>query len=88
MHEHVSEVCHHRLFQWRDKSLHGEFLKKVEKGEEISESFHWLVLGLLKMPTKVLIIAAQDQALAIGAIKHHIYGMSSTRYMQIIYLNI
>ena len=28
------------------------------------------------MPTEVQIIAAQDQALAVRAIKHHIYGMS------------
>ena len=78
MHEYVAEVSHCRLLQWRGKSLHGEFLKKVEKGGEISESFYWLVLGLLKMPTEVLITAAQDQALAVGAIKHHIYGMSSS----------
>ena len=51
-------------------------MKKVENGGEVSESFHWLVRGLLKMPTEVQIIVAQDQALAVRAIKHHIYGMS------------
>ena len=69
--EYVSEIHHHRLLQWKSKSLHGEFLKKVENGGEVSESFHWLVCGLLKMPTEVQIIAAQDQALAVRAIKHH-----------------
>ena len=42
--EYVSEVCRHRLLQWKSKSLHGEFLKKVENGGEVSASFHWLVL--------------------------------------------
>ena len=35
--EYVSEVRHHRLLQWRSKSLHGEFLKKVQKGGKVSE---------------------------------------------------
>ena len=71
--EYVSEIRCHRLLQWKSKSLHGEFLKKVENGGEVSESFHWLVHGLLKMPTEVQIIATQDQALAVRSIKHHIY---------------
>ena len=80
--EYVSEIHRHRLLQWMSKSLHGEFLKKVEKGGEVSESFHWLVRGLLKMPTETQIIAAQDQALAVRAIKHHIrIWYVSTCYM-------
>ena len=51
-------------------------MKKVKKGGEISKNFHRLVRGLLKMPTEMQIIAAQDQVLAVRAIKDHIYGMS------------
>ena len=52
-------------------------MKKVENGGEVGESFHWLVHGLLKMPTGVQkIIAIQGQAVVTRAIKHHIYGMS------------
>ena len=34
-----------RIVQWRNKSLHGEFLKKVDKGGDISVSFYGWSVG-------------------------------------------
>ena len=42
-----------RIVQWRNKSLHGEFLKKVDKGGDISVSFLWLERGLLKIISEI-----------------------------------
>ena len=39
-------------------------------------SFKWLLYGRLKITTEAQKVAAQDQALAVRAVQHHIYGMS------------
>ena len=65
--DYVTEVRQQRLLQWKGKALHGEFLKKVAKGGELSLSFKWLLYGRLKIPTEAQVVAAQDQALAVRA---------------------
>ena len=74
--DYISEACQQRLLKWRDKALHGEFLRKVDSGGELSLSFKWLLYGRLKIPTEAQVVAAQDQALAVRAVQNHIYGMS------------
>ena len=74
--DYVTEVRQQQLLQWKGKALHGEFLKKVAKGGELSLSFKWLLYSHLKIPTEAQVVAAQDQALAVRAVHHHIYGMS------------
>ena len=48
----------------------------MAKGGELSLSFKWLLYGHLKIPTEAQVVVAQDQALAVRAVQHHIYGMS------------
>ena len=74
--DYISEARQQRLLKWRDKALHGEFLRKVDSGGELSLSFKWLLYGRLKIPTEAQVVAAQDQALAVRAVQNHIYGMS------------
>ena len=73
--DYTVECCQCRIVQWRNKSLHGEFLKKVDKGGDLFVSFLWLEHGLLKIISETQIIAAQDQALAVRAIQSAIYGL-------------
>jgi len=72
----VAEARQRRLQQWRNKSLHGEFLRKVDKGGELSLSFYWLKYGRLKIQTEAQLVAAQDQALGVRAVQNRIYGMA------------
>ena len=72
----MSEVCQQRLFQWRNKEIHGEFLEKAESGGEFSLSFNWLVSGQLKMTTEAQTMAAQDQTLPVRAVQNCIYRLS------------
>ena len=66
--DHIGEPCQQQLLQWRDKALHGEYLRKVDSGGELSLSFKWLLYGHLKMPMEALVVAAKDQALAVRAV--------------------
>jgi len=72
----VAEARQRCLQQWRNKALHGEFLKKVDSGGEFSLSFYWLKYGRLKMQTEAQVVAAQDQALAVRAVQNRIYGLA------------
>jgi len=67
--DYIVECCQR---QWRNKSLHGELLKKLDKGGYL---FISLELGLLKIISETQIIAVQDQALAVRAIQSSIYGL-------------
>jgi len=73
--EFVADACQRRLDNWRNKALHGEFLKKVDNGGELGLSFTWMIRGHLKMPTEAQVIAAQDQALPVRAVLSRIYGL-------------
>ena len=72
----VTKACQQWLLQWKSKALHGEFLKKVANGGELSLRFKWLLYGRLMIPTEAQVLAAQDQALAVRAVQQHIYGIS------------
>lgn len=43
--DNVVEACQQQLLQWKEKALHGEFLKKVSSIGELSLSFWWLMYG-------------------------------------------
>ena len=70
-----NDACQWRLDNWRTKALHGEFLKKVDDGGELSLCFTWMIKGHLKMPTEAQVEAAQNQTLPVRAVQSHIYGM-------------
>ena len=74
--DYISEAHQGQLLQWRDKALHGAFLRKIGSGGELSLSFKWLLYSHLKIPTEVQVVAVQDLALAVRAVQNHIYGMS------------
>lgn len=49
---------------WRDKPLHGQYLKRMDKVQiNKDQSFMWLKRGRMKPESEALVIAAQDQAL-------------------------
>ena len=61
-----------RKEQWREKVMHGQFVRQTE---EIlgNESWFWLKKGSLKRETESLIMAVQEQALATNLMKARIY---------------
>ena len=65
--EFVADAHQRRFDNWRNRALHGEFLKKVDNGGELG------LKGCFKMPTEG--VAAQDQALPVRAVQSRIYGM-------------
>ena len=73
--EFVAHACRWKLDNWKNKALHGEFLKKSDNGGELGLSFSWMMKGCLKVPTEAQFIAAQDQALPVRAVQSRIYGM-------------
>ena len=72
----VVEVCQEQLLQWKEKALHGKFLKKVSSTGELSLNFWWLMYSRLKLPTEAQVVVAQDKALAVRVVQNHIYGIS------------
>jgi hypothetical protein len=50
-----------RMEGWKEKSLHGQYPKKVQENE--TDSWNWLKAGWLKKETEGLLLAAQDQTL-------------------------
>ena len=51
-----------RLTEWKEKALHGQFLRETESTEG-GNRWEWLKRGELKRETKSLLCAAQEQAL-------------------------
>ena len=45
--EFVADACQWKLENWRNKALHGEFLKKVDNGGELGLSFTLMMKGRL-----------------------------------------
>ena len=34
--DYVAEVCQQQLLQWKDKALHGEYLRNVNSGDALN----------------------------------------------------
>ncbi|KAJ7344837.1 hypothetical protein JRQ81_000787 [Phrynocephalus forsythii] len=62
-----------RAESWHNKTLHGQFLEKTNKGKVDEEkTWLWLTNGTLKKETEALIFAAQEQAIRTNAVKARI----------------
>ena len=65
-----------RLEAWKEKALHGQFIRKTE--ELGVTSWKWLLDGKLKKETEGMILAAQDQVLPTRNVQVKIYGKTGT----------
>jgi len=65
-----------RLEAWKEKPLHGQFIRRTE--EMGITSWNWLKEGKLKKETEGMILAAQDQALPTRNLQVKIYGKTGT----------
>jgi len=61
-----------RATEWREKPLHGQYIRDTERVTKLHDTFLWMKAGRLKKETEGLIIAAQDQALRTNTIKVNI----------------
>ena len=57
---------------WKDKVMHGQYIRKMAEGPDTVESWSWLHQQDLKKETEGFLIAAQDQALRTNYVKHKI----------------
>ena len=57
--------------QWLEKKFHGRLLKVTEK-VSTERTWQWLKRGHIKKVTEAMVCAAQEQALRVNSIKHHI----------------
>ena len=60
----ITEQKKMKLDGWRDKPLHGQYPSRTD---EKGVSWRWFQTGYLKKETESLLMAAQDQTLAITA---------------------
>ncbi|MEM7264392.1 MAG: hypothetical protein AAF370_00395 [Pseudomonadota bacterium] len=71
LHDYKNRIKQERIRDWKEKPLHGKFLKDVEEFAD-NESWRWLRNGYLKRESEGMICAAQEQALRTNSIKHAI----------------
>ena len=57
-----------RKTKWKEKTLHGQFLRQTEELAD-KDQWAWLTDGTLKRETESLIMAAQEQALRTNLVK-------------------
>ena len=67
------EMRKDRLKRWKEKALHGQYLRDTEGKVSKEDTVGWLRNGRLKKETEGMIVAAQDQVLSTNAIKVKIY---------------
>ena len=66
-----------RLIEWKEKALHGQFLREIKSTDD-GNRWEWLKQGELKRETEGVLFAAQEQALRVNAIKYSIDKASVT----------
>lgn len=69
--EYKQRVEEDRLKEWKEKPMHGLFLRQTDKLTD-KKTWAWLTKGDLKKETESLITAAQDQALWTNEVKTRI----------------
>jgi hypothetical protein len=62
------------LKKWREKPLHGQYIRQLDKDIDLKLTFLWLARGTLSIETEGFICAAQEQAIVTRAIASHIHG--------------
>jgi hypothetical protein len=66
------------LKEWREKPLHGQYIRQLDKDIDLNLTFSWLTRGTLSIETEGFICAAQEQAIVTRAIASHIHGANIT----------
>ena len=57
---------------WKDKRMHGQFLRQVDEATDSGKCWEWLRKSDLKVQTEALICAAQEQAIRTNYVKFNI----------------
>ena len=63
------------LQTWKNKPLHGQFLREIVDQVCIKSQWLWLQVGSFTKEMEGIIFAAQEQALSTNAVRAHIYKM-------------
>jgi len=58
-----------KLDSWKEKRLHGQFVREMPEMTHVEESWSWLRKAYLKIQTEALVCAGQEQALGINYVK-------------------
>ncbi|PFX13751.1 hypothetical protein AWC38_SpisGene22140 [Stylophora pistillata] len=61
-----------QLNNWKDKTLHGQFVREIPETTHVGESWSWLRKADLKIQTEEPIRASQEQAIRTNYVKYHI----------------
>ena len=61
-----------KLDSWKEKRLHGKFVREIPETTHVEESWSWLRKADLKIQTEGLICVGQEQALTTNYVKYHI----------------
>ena len=59
------------LRKWKDKAMHGQFLRDMPETTDAEQTWSWLISSDLKVQMEAFICAAQEQALGTNDVKHH-----------------
>ena len=65
-----------KLNSWKEKRLHGQFVREISETTHVKESCSWFRKADLKIQTKALIYADQEQGLRNNTGKYHKGGIS------------
>ena len=55
---------------WREKKIHGQFVKEMPEKVDKDRTWQWLSKSDLKIGTEALLCAAQEQAISTNYVKH------------------
>ena len=68
---------------WRDKPLHGQFVREIADAVDVSQQWRWLSGSNLNKECEGLIMAAQDQAITTNCIKVNIFHQSGSPHCRL-----